>query len=174
MPPLEMRGRYIQREFWGDTDLHTKATADVREFYIGLWMLADDKGWMPRDIVGIGAALYRFEGPDEREAHVRANLDRLQTLGKVRSHRCKCLFMPAVARYPRAGKPNDSHFKAHQTHSNAVSNRSSDIQKDLNPSPVPSLPDPSPRAHAPAKRGARMESVSDVLTDFQQRVPRPA
>ena len=173
MPPLEMRGRYIQREFWGDTDLHTKATADVREFYIGLWMLADDKGWMPRDIVGIGAALYRFEGPDERETHVRTNLDRLQGLGKVRSHRCKCLFLPAVARYPRAGKPSDLHFKAHQTHLGTASKEPSRIQPDLNASPDPSYSDPSPRGRA---RGARrgMQSVGDVVSEFTLKVPRPA
>lgn len=173
MPPLEMRGRYIQREFWGDTDLHTKATAEVREFYIGLWMLADDKGWMPRDIVGIGAALYRFEGPEEREVHVRANLERLQGLGKVRSHRCKCLFLPAVARYPRAGKPSDVHLKEHQKHSGSASKEPRRIQPDLNPSPNPSYSDPSPRARAHgARRG--MESVGEVVTEFQSKVARPA
>lgn len=174
MPSLEMRGRYIQREFWSDTDLHTKTTADVREFYVGLWMLADDKGWMPRDIIGIGAALYRFEGPDERESHVRANLDRLQALGKVRSLRCKCLFLPTVARYPRAGKPNDLHFKAHQTHSNTASKGSSDIRTDLNASPDPSFSDPTQRAGARGGAPRGMTSVGDVVTDFQQRVPRPA
>lgn len=173
MPPLEMRGRYIQREFWSDTDLHTKVTAEVREFYVGLWMLCDDKGWMPRDVVGIGAALYRFRAPDEREAFVRANLERLAGLGKLRSHRCKCLFLPAVARYPRAGKTNDSHFKAHQTHLNTALNGSSHIQTDLNPSPDPSFSDPTPR---PRARGAArgLEAVGDVVSEFQAKVARPA
>lgn len=174
MPPLEMRGRYIQREFWGDTDLHTKCNADVREFYVGLWMLADDKGWMPRDVVGIAAALYRFRAPDERELFVRANLERLQGLGKVRSHRCKCLFLPAVARYPRAGKPNDSHFKAHQKHSNTGSNEPSPIQKDLDASPNPSYPNPSPRTGALGGAPRGMESVGDVVSEFSRKVARPA
>lgn len=165
MPPLEMRGRYIQREFWGDTELHTRATAEVREFYIGLWMLADDAGWLPRDLAGIGASLYRFEGLEMRNAHVRAHLERLQALGKVRSLRCKCLFLPAVARYPRAGKPNTQHFKTHQKHSNTASKETNRIQKDLNPSPVPSLPDPSPRRRAreAAPRGGRMTQIASSL-----------
>jgi len=148
MPPLEMRGRYIQREWFSDTDLQTRLSADVREFYFGLAMLADDEGWMPRDVVGIGAAIYRFRAIPEREALVRANLEVLVGLGKVRSHRCKCLFLPTVARMGRAGNKNRVHLLIHQTHLNGSSSQgqkspkgSSDVQPGLDPSPVRTSPD---------------------------------
>ena len=39
-----MRIRQIKPSWWLDKDLQTRLSADAREFYIGLWMLADDAG----------------------------------------------------------------------------------------------------------------------------------
>jgi hypothetical protein len=145
MPALTMRGRYLMREYWSDTDLFTRLSADTRELYMGLWMLADDSGWMPRDVVGRGAALYRFEAPEAREATVRAGLARLRGLGKLTSLRCGCIFVPSVAKYPRAGHKSTEHALNHQSHSNGFEaptpKNFKDIQKGSKPSPVPSLPD---------------------------------
>lgn len=161
MPALTMRGRYLMREYWSDTDLFTRLSADQRELYQGLWMLADDEGWMPRDVPGIGAALYRFLDRSPREAQIRRGLDRLKAIGKVETFRCGCLYLPAVARYPRAGKKSSEHRDLHQTHSKGFddsgskhsphSNGFKPIQKDLNPSPVPTRPDPSLPVVAPAR-----------------------
>lgn len=174
MPALTMRGRYLMREYWSDSALFTRLTSDVRELYQGLWMLADDEGWMPRDVPGIGAALYRFEDRKPREDLVRAGLDRLKALGKVESYRCGCLYLPAVARYPRAGKKSAEHHELHRSHSNGFdatsrkrqphSNGFEPIQTDLNPSPVPSLPDPSRRS-AGARDGLkeRLGSYDEII-----------
>jgi len=137
MPPLTMRGRYLMREYWSDSDLFLRLDAAQRELYIGLWMLADDEGWMPRDVPAIAAALFRYEDRAPREAGVRLGLARLGDLGKVKSHRCGCLFLPAVGRYPRAGKKSVEHLMAHRFHSKPTNG----IQTDLKPSPVPSRPD---------------------------------
>ena len=156
MPALTMRGRYLMREYWSDSALFTRLTAEVRELYQGLWMLADDEGWMPRDVAGIGAALYRVEDRKAREDLVRGGLDRLKARGRVESYRCGCLFLPAVARYPRAGKKTTEHSANHQTHLKGfeppTSNGFKRIQTDLNPSPVPTRPDPS-RPSASARDG---------------------
>jgi hypothetical protein len=149
MPPLTMRGRYLMREFWSDSDLFMKLNADQRELYVGLWMLADDDGWMPRDVPAIAAALYRYADRAPRERIVSDGLTKLRELGKVQSFRC-CLYLPSVARYPRAGKKSTDHHTEHRTHSNRsdakhrpTPNPIKPIQTDLNPSPVvvPSLPD---------------------------------
>jgi hypothetical protein len=143
-----MRGRYLMREYWSDSDLFLRLSADEREVYMGLWMLADDSGWLPRDVPAIAAALRQYQDRAPRETATKAALERLRDLGKVISYRC-CLHLPAVERYPRAGKKQHEHRDEHERHragSNANrsgSNRSKAIQTDLNPSPVPSLPLPS-------------------------------
>lgn len=139
MPALTMRGRYLMREYWSDSDLFLRLDAGQRELYIGLWMLADDSGWLPRDVPAIAASLFRYEDRAPRERDVRAGLDRLRDLGKVESLRCGCLHLPAVARYPRAGKKTNEHALNHQTHSNVFK----PTKPDTNPSPVPTSRNPS-------------------------------
>lgn len=139
MPALTMRGRYLMREYWSDSDLFLRLTAQERELYVGLWMLADDDGWLPRDVPAIAAALFRYEDRKPREDRVRAGLSRLRDLGKVESTTCRCLYLPAVARYPRAGKKSADHRIEHQRHSSPTK----PIQTDTNPSPVPSRRNPS-------------------------------
>jgi hypothetical protein len=156
VPPLTMRGRYLMREYWSDSDLFRRLDASERELYIGLWMLADDDGWLVRDVAGIAASLFRYEDSGPREARVRAGLRRLAQLGKLTSLRCGCLHLPAVERYPRAGKKSSEHRLIHDHHIRRGSKPPNDIQTDLNPSPVPtsrnhSLPNV---ARAPEERGA--------------------
>jgi len=127
------------REYWSDSDLFLRLDASQRELYQGLWMLADDEGWMPRDVPAIAAALFRYEDRAPREVRVRAGLDRLGDLGKVKSHRCGCLYLPAVANYPRAGKKSAEHAITHRFHSKPTDG----IQTDLKPSPVPTRRNPS-------------------------------
>lgn len=163
MPPLTMRGRYLMREYWSDSDLFLRLSAEEREVYIGLWTLADDDGWMPRDVPAIAAALFRYEDRAPREAKVRQSLARLGDLGKVESHRC-CLFLRAVANYPRAGKKSSEHRLEHQFHSK----RTNGIQSHLKPSPDPTLPDPTlPNVAREA------EPSGSPRSEFQQKVPRP-
>ena len=86
MPSLTMRGRYLMREYWTDSDLFTKLDAETREFYVGLWMLADDDGWLPRDVPGIGAAVYQYMDRAPRERLVTEKLLRLQRMEIGRAH----------------------------------------------------------------------------------------
>ena len=60
MPALTMRGRYLMREYWSDSDLFLRLDAGEREVYQGLWMLADDAGWMEWDASRIAAELYPY------------------------------------------------------------------------------------------------------------------
>jgi hypothetical protein len=160
MPSLTMRGRYLMREYWSDSDLFLKLTADERELYQGLWMLSDDDGYLPRDVPGISAALYRYSDRAPRERKVSEGLTALRNLGKVQSLRC-CLYLPSVARYPRAGRKSTDHHDEHRRHSKRIdanhrstSKKDKDIQRDLNPSPVVTLPLPDvARAREEALQG---------------------
>jgi len=176
MPALTMRGRYLMREYWSDSDLFLRLSAEQREVYQGLWMLADDEGWMPRDVPAISAALYRYQDRADREVLVKTALGRLGDLGKVLSHRC-CLFIPAVTRYPRPGKKGREHASEHakhakaksiQTHSNGSEHSN---QPHSNRQPNPTIPVPS----HPDVAGARApEGAAPPQSEFEQRVPRLA
>jgi hypothetical protein len=176
MPALTMRGRYLMREYWSDSDLFLRLTAEQREVYQGLWMLSDDEGWMPRDVPAIAAALYRYEDREPREQRVKSALGRLGDLGKVLSQRC-CLFIPAVVRYPRPGKKAHEHADEHsrhskpksiQTHSNGSEHSN---RPHSNPSPVPTRPNPT--SPAPAPEGAAPRE-GETESDFRQRTGLPA
>jgi hypothetical protein len=180
VPSLTMRGRYLMREYWSDSDLFLRLDAEQREIYIGLWMLADDTGWLPRDIPAISAALMHYEDRAPREERTKRALERLRELGKVESHRC-CLHLPAVERYPRAGKKSTEHMAEHKGHKSGQKglNQANRIQTDLNPSPVPSLPDPSlpvvAGERAPERRshrGGPMSTAAEVAGGFVATIAR--
>ena len=170
MPALTMRGRYLMREYWSDSDLFLRLTSEERELYQGLWMLADDEGWLVWDVPGIAAAIYHFMDRAPREAKVRTGVTKLARIGKVKRFKC-CIFMAAVARYPRAGKKSTIHKDEHQLHSKGFKPSGPDgfkpIQTDLNPPPVviPSLPDVAP---ARAPRGAAV--AANGVVDWGDRI----
>ena len=173
MPALTMRGRYLMREYWSDSDLFLRLGADEREVYQGLWMLADDAGWMPRDVPAIAAALYRYEDRTPREQKVTKALDRLRDLGKLTSFRC-CIYLPAVSRYPRAGRKSNEHRDSHAEHQTKTKG-SKGIQSDLKPSPVPSLPVPSlPDVARAPEGGADADSAKARLAAYGYTPPRKA
>jgi hypothetical protein len=104
-----MRIRQIKQAWWLDKDLRTRTTADVREFYIGLWMLADDAGWLVWDVERIAAELYSYQECAEREANVREWSDILRHLDHkrphLRVHRCGHAQVPKMVEHQRiAGK----------------------------------------------------------------------
>lgn len=167
MPPLELRGRYLMREYWADAVLFTRTTADVRELYQGLWMLCDDEGWMRKNIAEIAASLYRFEAPEQRNASTASRVGILKALGKVKTYRCGCMWLPSVARYPRAGKKSAIHAQAHQTHSKGFKpptpNGFEPIQTPL---PVRPIPTKSSRARA-REDGAARDSKNGLPFAFE-------
>lgn len=180
MPALSMRGRYLMREYFADSDLFRKLDATEREVMVGLWMLADDAGFLPRDIPAIAAAIYRYDAPEARESRIRAAIDRLKAIGKAESLRC-CLRMPSVEAYPRAGTKSYEHRDQHRKHvsnvkrPNASRVESSPDGGETTPSPDPTLPVPSPtdpvvagaRAKAPrSPRGGPMSTAAEAAGGF--------
>lgn len=169
MPALAMRGRYLMREYFADSDIFRKLTEREREIMVGLWMLADDEGWLPRDIPAISAAIYRYVDPSTREGWVKEALERLAKVGKAEKHRC-CVRMTSVSNYPRAGTKSYEHRDEHKRHKPSQ-RESSQTGTESSPSPVPTLPNPSvpvvAGARAPGGRGG-------PVTKFRELVPPPA
>ena len=139
---------------------------------VGLWMLADDDGWLPRNVPEIAGALMRFEDRAPRETKTRLTLRRLGAMGKVSSYRCGCLYLPAVTKYPRAGKKSAEHHQNHKSHQTDLKGFEHSIQTDSDGFEPLSRPDPSPSNPSPRAR-ANGVNPDEETTEFARRVARP-
>jgi hypothetical protein len=109
-----MRVRLIRPTYWTDADLHTRLTAEQREFYIGLWMEADDAGYVAWDLDRVGADLYPFEPLAWRREHLP---EWLTLLGEhaVLLDCGKHVLIPALSRHQSPPKPSYQNQRAHGT-----------------------------------------------------------
>ena len=106
---LMSRIRQIKPTWWLDKELQTRVNADVREFYIGLWQIADDAGFLDWDPIRIGAELYPYVASARRERNVQAWGMALADLRPDRPHFVRYLCghaqVPKMPRHQRiAGK----------------------------------------------------------------------
>ena len=95
-----MRIRQIKPEFFRDREM-AALTADQREFYVALWMEADDSGFLRWDVAQIAADIYPFRGTARRERQVREWGAMLDELGKILRWECGHAFLPNMARHQR-------------------------------------------------------------------------
>jgi len=108
-----MRVRMIRPAYWTDADLHTRLTAEQREFYIGLWMLSDDAGYVEWDPVRIGADLYPYRGLAWRTRRIT------EWVGVLREHvvmlPCgKHLVVPNLEKHQNVPRPSYPNKRAHE------------------------------------------------------------
>jgi hypothetical protein len=109
-----VRVRLIRPAYWTDADLHTRLTADVREFYIGLWMLADDAGYVAWDLDRIGAELYPYRSLGWKRQRLPKWLDLLGDHAQM----LECgrhVVIPALSKYQSPPKPSYQIRRAHET-----------------------------------------------------------
>ena len=83
---VSLRIRQLKPDWWLDKDLQTRLSADVREFYIGLWMVADDAGYFDWNPVRIGAELYPYRTAHRREKQIAEWAELLATLDADEPH----------------------------------------------------------------------------------------
>lgn len=108
-----MRSRLIRPSYWSDSDLHLRLTADVREFYIGLWMAADDAGYVPWDVDRLAAELYPYRTHDVRVAQLQ---EWLVLLGPEHASLLQCgrhVLIPNLERHQTTPRPTYTNRKAH-------------------------------------------------------------
>jgi hypothetical protein len=111
-----MRVRMIRPAYWTDADLHTRLTADAREFYIGLWMEADDAGFIAWDLDRIGADLYPYRPLGWRRTRLSRWMEALAVNGHVRALDCgKHAVIPNLPKYQHCPKPAYPHQTAHRS-----------------------------------------------------------
>jgi len=112
-----LRIRAVKPDYWNDAKLHNTPgiTADVREFYIGTWGLADDTGWLRWDVQEIAKQLYGYRPVRRREANVTEWGQRLTVLGRLILMDCGHAHLPTLTRHQRmGGNRTDGIWREHQ------------------------------------------------------------
>jgi hypothetical protein len=79
---LVSRIRQIKPSWFLDKELRRGTSAEAREFYIGLWMLADDDGYLVWDVERIAAELYPYDPDKRRERNVERWAEQLERLSE--------------------------------------------------------------------------------------------
>ncbi len=97
---MAMRIRQVKPSFFKDPVMAELSPA-VRLFYVGLWMLADDAGWLRWDAAEVGNELYGYEPRGRRERNTMAYLEELVSRGRVTRHDCGHLFIPRFTDHQR-------------------------------------------------------------------------
>lgn len=90
-----MRIRQVKPAFWTDARV-AALPAPARLFYIGLWMVADDAGWLRWDVSQIANELYGYESRRKRERDVETYLALLVTAERVVVHPCGHVEVPKL------------------------------------------------------------------------------
>lgn len=108
-----MRVRLIRPAYWTDADLHTRLTAEQREFYIGLWMVADDAGYIRWDVDRIGAELYPYRSAAWRTKRLPSWLVLLD--GHVKRLECgRHVVVVRLPTYQKPPKPSAQYKREHE------------------------------------------------------------
>jgi hypothetical protein len=130
-----MRIRQVRTEFWSDEVVGPLPDA-VKLFYIGLWQVADDAGWLTWAPAQIGAILYPYRSAKRRESDIEAWAGALERVHRLRRLDCGCAEIPTLSRHQRVSGVQS--FKARDTHRNHSDTQSplSDTQSPLSDSPV--------------------------------------
>lgn len=173
-----MRIRQVKPDFWRDSVM-TELTDTVRLVYIGLWMEADDAGYIRLDTSEIARDLW--DAPkSEREARLCESLDMLVKVRRVVLLECgKHATIPTLVEHQRLAAPDKRVHTVQREHA-----------RECAPSPqVPADARVSPARNGNGKEGEGKgrggvggdgSAVTDDQdrettgsTEFQRLVPRP-
>jgi hypothetical protein len=97
-----VRIRQVKPGFWTDSTI-AELPAPVRLFYIGLWMLADDGGYLRWDVPQIANELYGYESRRRRERDVNAFVAHLETAMRLIRFDCGHAYIPTLVEHQRMG-----------------------------------------------------------------------
>lgn len=90
-----MRIRQVKPAFWSDACVAALPPA-ARLFYIGLWMEADDAGWLRWDAAQVANELYGYEPRARRERNTLEFLAQLHEAERIVAFPCGHVFIPTL------------------------------------------------------------------------------
>lgn len=177
-----MRIRQVKPAFWDDEKLAALPEA-IRLFYIGLWMIADDGGWMRWNAVETGRVLYGFDSRGKRERRVVQMFERLVEAGRVVPYPCGHAYIPKLMEHQRLSGQTKQVRTFEREHAGclAPSRGSPRVPADSRTSP-PGKEQEREREQVSERHGQEQvarptapSGASDaVVTEFRLKVPRPA
>ena len=97
-----MRIRQIRPEFFTDP-VTAHFPAAVQMTYVGLWLIADDAGWLVWDVPQIGALLYPYKPSRSRERTIEQAGEALVSSGRLVRYPCRCAHIPHLTEHQRIG-----------------------------------------------------------------------
>lgn len=97
-----MRIRQIRPEFFTDP-VTGRLPPAVQMTYVGLWLVADDDGWIDFDVAQIGAQLYPYKSVHARESLLLKGAAALAAVGRLAVMECGCARIPTLATHQRIG-----------------------------------------------------------------------
>lgn len=131
--------------FWNDSRL-AALPESTRLFYIGLWMIADDAGWLRWDAVEVARDLYGYETRTRRERRVGTMFVGLVESGRVILHPCGHAEIPKMPEHQRLAGPTRQVRTEYNAHS-----------RDCLRAPA----DPRTSPLSPARNGKEQEQVRE-------------
>lgn len=168
-----MRIRQVKPAFWTDKTMSV-LSYQARLFYIGLWCVADDAGWLEWDLEEIGALLYPYESPGRRRRHLLTWSEELVSLGKVVLQDCGlCAVIPTLDIHQRHAGGNRS-FQFREVHQKRHPRTSTDESGLVQKNGAGTVGNGRERNGRERNGSARDQDRTDEEpTEFQRRVPRP-
>ena len=167
-----MRIRQVKPAFWTDAKV-AKLSYPTRLFYIGLWCIADDAGWLAWDPEQVGAELFPYETPGRRLRHVERWCGELVEAGRLVIHDCGCAVMATMPTHQRiSGKQSFGARDRHQRHvvKHEVAERGSQVLSD---SPGRVGNGKGRERNGTVGNGSARDQDRPEETEFQRKVPRP-
>lgn len=124
-----MRIRQVRPEFFTDRTMAC-LSPEVRLTYIGLWLVADDAGWLRMDVAQIGALLFPFESVKRREHRLQESFDRLIAAGRLVCYGCGCASIPTLEKHQKIGGTKSFTVRdEHRKHAQSI-----DVRTDMDES----------------------------------------
>jgi hypothetical protein len=171
-----VRIRQVKPSFWSDSKL-AELPEGTRLFYIGLWMLADDAGWLRWDAPEAAKELYGYEPRHRREKRTAVMLEALTGAGRVIVHACGHLEIPRLTAHQRLAGPEKQVRTVYREHQRCI--------ETANTRSAPQAP--AGARSSPARNGngkgtsygdgkvseGKVERAQDEISEFRQKVPRP-
>lgn len=165
-----MRIRQVKPDFWLDEKMAV-LTYGARLFYIGLWCVADDAGYLEWNVHRLGAELLPHQTVRRRESAISKWGDELAAGGRLVILECGHAVIPTLPEHQRLAGPTRRVTTVERKHLNGDC-----PNPPAHPRTSPHIPDPVRNGIGTVGNGMERNGSAreeDQDSEFRRKVPRP-